>query len=277
MNVAAFVCLLSCLVLFLCSARADQLSADEILKKVSDTYQHLQSYQITAERTDQIFYGDIRFNNWAVDNSQTVGGLKVPPGTPILSPVKSEVELAKVNPGKVRLEYKAANLEALLVSDGLSTWIYLPKKKQYAERSKSASAATGQSEPEDTAETSFVNRFEDLLVSRFRDLPKFSSDFVLEKDSQIKVGGDKIDCYVLKRVTPNQQQEIWVDKVRFIVWRSVNSDPIDNPYNPKTASYKTSTVELKTAHLNAKLEDSLFQFVPPDKAKKVDSLNPPTK
>jgi len=36
------------------------------------------------------------------------------------------------------------------------------------------------------------------------------------------------------------------------------------------------TVKLKAASLNAKLEDDLFKFTPPEKAKKIDSLNSPT-
>jgi hypothetical protein len=40
---------------------------------------------------------------------------------------------------------------------------------------------------------------------------------------------------------------------------------------------KILTVDLKAANLNAKLEDGLFAFVPPYKAKKVDSLSPQKK
>lgn len=275
---AAFlVCLTLCFVLFARSASPDQLSVDQILKKVSETYQQLQSYQMTAEKTDQVLLGDIRFNDWAVDNSVAIGGLKLPPGTAMLSPVKWVIELAKASPGKVRLDYKVANSEVLLVSDGLTTWAYSSKKNQYTEKLKSTPAVADQSGTQDKGESVLVNQFEDLLVNRFRNVPKYSSNYVLEKDSQIKVGGDKIDCYVLKMVTQHEQHAIWVDKVRFIVWRSVDSNPLDNPYNPTTPSYKTSTVDVKMANLDANLQDDLFKFAPPDKAKKVDTLNPPAK
>jgi outer membrane lipoprotein-sorting protein len=266
------VCLSLSFVLLAQCAHPGQLSVDEILKKVSETYQQLQSFQIASEITTQVTAGEVRFNDGSVDNPRAPGGGVMYPSSP--PPMKSEVDLAEMNPGKFRLQFKDTNSEVILVSDGLITWAYSPKKKQYTEKSK-VTSAPGQSDPADKAEMTPVNQYESLLVNRFRDLPRYSSNFVMEKETQLKLGGDKVDCYVLKMVTPQGQHEIWVDKARFIVWRSVDANPTEVrggiPY------HKTLTVDLKTANLNAKLEDGLFKFAPPDKAKKVDSLNPQAK
>src|SRR6267142_1602854 len=73
-----------------------------------------------------------------------------------------------------------------------------------------------------------------------------------------------------------------------IVWRQAETEGQSNTSSterkdgshPTAAGeapfWTTMTVKLKAASLNAKLEDDLFKFTPPEKAKKIDSLNSPT-
>jgi outer membrane lipoprotein-sorting protein len=131
----------------------------------------------------------------------------------------SEVDLADVTPRKVRLQIKDERREVLLVSDGVTRWTYLPRKKQYTEEA-TATAAAGQYRSDTGAETDLVSQNQDLLINRYQGLLKFRANFMLEKGSQIKVGKERVDCYVLKMETPDGAHEIWVDKNRFMVWRS---------------------------------------------------------
>jgi outer membrane lipoprotein-sorting protein len=234
------------------------VSVNEILAKVSETYRGLQNYQLVADISEEVAaVGDVR----SPEGGRTTSNFH--------QSTNSEVDLAAVNPGKVRLQVKDERREVLLVSDGVTTWTYLPRKKQYTDVATSTAAAT-QSRGDAKAEADILRQNQDLLVNRYQGLARFSSTFVLEKDNQIKVGKERVDCYVLKMETPDGVHEVWVDKNRFIVWRSKDSSPAAQE---GITLQKTTTVNLKSANVNARLEDSLFTFTPPEKATKVQSLN----
>ena len=252
-----------------------QLSVSDILNKIGETYEQLRSYQVSAEMVTKITAGEVRFNEGQADDSQGPRGGVMYASSPTPE-LKSEVELAVTDPGKYRLQVKDSSSEILVISDGVTTWTYSPKKREYTEKF--------QSPPSGKNEKDAASVYENTFVTRYRNLAKYSSSFTLEKDKQIKIGPDKIDCYVLKLKTPKGVHEIWVDKVRFVVWHSMDSDPVDpnevhSAYMMKGVPYqKTLTVDLKkAANFNAKLEDGLFAFVPPDKTKKVESLSPQKK
>ncbi len=233
-------------------------SVNGILTKVSETYRALQSYQLVADISTEVV---------------AVGEARSPEGGRAISnfhqATNSEVDLA-VTPGKIRLQIKDERREVLLVSDGVTRWTYLPRKKQYTEEATATTAAGQYRSDTGAAETDLVSQNQDLLINRYHGLLKYRANFTLEKDSQIKVGKERLDCYVLKMETPDGAHEIWVDKNRFIVWRSKDSSP---EAHEGITLQKTTTVNMKSANVNTKLEDSMFTFAPPEKATKVQSLN----
>jgi outer membrane lipoprotein-sorting protein len=233
-------------------------SVNEILTKASETYRTLQSYQLVADISTEVV---------------AVGEARSPEGGRATSnfhqATNSEVDLAAVSPGKVRFQIKDERREVLVVSDGVTRWTYLPRKKQYTEAA-TTTAAAGQPQPGPRAETDLVIQNQDLLVNRYQGLLRFRSNFRLEKDDQIKVGKEKVDCYLLKMEMPDGAHEIWIDKNRFIVWRSRDSSPAAQE---GITLQKTTTVNVKAANVNTKLDDSMFTFAPPEKATKVQSLN----
>ena len=234
------------------------VSVNEILAKVSETYRSLQSYRLVADLSEEIAaVGDVR----SPEGGRTTSNFH--------QSTNSEVDLAALNPRKVRLQVKDERHEVLLVSDGVTTWTYLPRKKQYTEVTTITVAPAGQSRADAKAEADILRQNQDLLVNRYQSLLRFSSTFVLERDNQIKVGKERVDCYVLKMETPDGVHEIWVDKNRFIVWRSKDASPAAEE---GISLRKTTTVNLKSANVNTRLEDSLFTFTPPEKAAKVQSL-----
>jgi len=247
-------------VLFSQCSYGGQLSVDEILKKVSDTYQNLQSYRFVVEQRAQFVAVGSIDSGTAAENS-------MPGGT--ISPdfhkeTVSQIELAEVRPGKIRLLVKDGKNDVLLVSDGQTTWTYLPKLKQYTEELR----------PAGNAEMSNLGEIRNLLVNRFRGLSKYGSTATLGRESQIRVGGVKINCYVVKIQTPQLTHELWVDKERFIVLRSKRT-PLRSQEG--IAMETTITVNTTEASVNSQLADSLFKFTPPEKATKVQSLNQPGK
>jgi outer membrane lipoprotein-sorting protein len=149
------------------------VSVNEILAKVSETYRSLQSYRLVADMSEEIAaVGDVRFP----EGGRTTSNFH--PST------NSEVDLAAVNPGKVRLQVKDERHEVFLVSDGVTTWTYLPRKKQYMEVTTTTVPPAGQSRPDAKAEADILRQNQDLLVNRYQSLPRFSSTFVLERDNQ---------------------------------------------------------------------------------------------
>ena len=241
------------IVLFLAGAlpigcHADQPSIAEILKKVSDTYQNLQSYEFVAER---------------ITETAAVGSIEPAQGGRVQSNFHksstSEIVLAIVNPKEFRPDVKEEGGGLLLVSDGQTKWTYLPKRKQYTEES-----AAGSTESDE------LRSYRALLVDRFRGLSQYSSSAVLEKDNQLKIGGAKIACYVIKIQTQHGVFELWVDKDRYIVWKSKHVGPAASE---GISFQETVTVNLSQARVNTDIEESLFQFTPPEKAAKVTSMD----
>lgn len=252
-----------CLVLLsslLSSLAFADLSMNEILAKVSETYGSLQSYQLVADWSDYRTYGGDPIR--AGEERSRLGEFS--------DSTTWDIDLAAVTAGKLRLQAKTERSEVLLVSDGVNTWAYRPRERQYVEVPTTTLAAADQFMARAIVEAGLLRRTQELLVNRYQGLTRFSSIFVLEKDNQIKVGKDKVNCYVLKMKTQDGEHKIWVDKNRFIVWRSVESS---TTASEGSLYQKTVTVNLKSANLNARLEDSLFTFTPPKGAMKVQSLN----
>jgi outer membrane lipoprotein-sorting protein len=238
--------------LFLCAAvplpcYSQQPALDEILKKVSETYQNLQSYQFVAEKITEIA---------SVGSAESPGGGRA--WSNFHKSDTSEIMLAALSPGKFRLDVKDEGGGLVLVSDGQTKWTYLPKRKQYTE----ASAA-------ESAETDALKSYRTLLVDRFRNLQQYSSKAVLEKDNQLKIRADKVACYVVKIQGKSGAYELWIDKNRYIVWKSKYIGPAATE---GISFQETTTINLSQANINTDLEKSLFQFTPPDKAAKVTSL-----
>lgn len=114
-----------------------------------------------------------------------------------------------------------------------------------------------------------LKSYRNLLVERFRGLSQYSSTAVLEKDTQLKIGSEKVPCYVVRIQTPNGVIELWVGKVRYIVWKSRHV----GASSPEGISLQsTVTVNASEAKTNTELDKSFFQFKPPEKAEQVSSL-----
>lgn len=247
-------CALCALVLlwtgFLEPSYAAELSAAEILGKVSDTYRSLRSCRFVAVKSSELA---------AVGESRSPGGTTV---SNFHKTTETRVELAAITPAKIRLSVKDERLDAVLVSDGRTTWTYVPKKKQYTE------APGPFSEPTDALR---LAQYWDLLVGRFRGASQLASSARREKDERVKVGRDKVECYVIKVQAPEVAYELWVDMSRFLVlrFRQIPLRPLEG------IAFQTAvTVSMVEADLNTDLEDSLFSFTPPEDATKVLSLNP---
>jgi outer membrane lipoprotein-sorting protein len=219
-------------------------SGKQVIESVIETKAR-HSYQITAEK---------------ITEAASVGAIHPEGGGRVESNFhqskNTQIVLAVLDPEEFRLDVKEEGGGLLLVSDGQTEWTYLTKRKQYTEEA-------GNAQPD------ILKSYRNLLVERFRGLSDYSSTTVLEKDNQLKVGSGKVPCYVIKIKTPNGENELWVDKDRYIVWKSRHIPPS----SPEGITLQTTvTVNVSEAKTNTELDKSIFQFTPPDKAAKVSSL-----
>ena len=239
-------------------AFAAQLPVDELLKRVSATYQGAQNYKIVAEKNVEVA---------AAGEAHSMDGGRAYSNFHQSSNI--EITLAASNSGKGRLTAKDEKQETIVVNDGHTSWTYLSGKKRYTEEPTPPLPAGSQASNKSKSGPDILKDYENLLVSRFQNLSAYSSSATLEKDEKIKIGGEKRDCYHVKIQIGGGSHELWIDKDNFLVWRNKDSTP--TPQDGITLQTAV-TVNLKTADLGAKFEDSFFTFEPPEHAKKVDSL-----
>ena len=226
--------------LFLCGSLrlvcwAQQPSVDEILKKVSETYRGLQSYQFVAEKVSELASG------------------------PSFS---SEISVSVSNPGRIRLEVTDEDGTLLVVSDGRTKWTYLPRREQYTEE-----AGTGDEVVSAGGRKSVLPLYRSLF-ERFRNLSDDSSTAALEREDGLKIGTNIVACYVVKIARQDGSvDELWSDEDRYIVWKSRHVSP-----SAGAGTLPTITVTVSEAKLNTELGKSTFHFDPPYNAKRVRSF-----
>ena len=209
-----------------------QMTAGQILARVSDAYRGLKTYRIDATDT---------YTSQSAEAQTTTLLLAVDEG------------------GKVRLERDDGKNKIIVVSNGDTTWTYSPAVRQYSV-SRSA-ASTVQGEHEDNADDP-VARTENLLVTRYRALDHFADKAKLDGAQSVKAKGQKIACYVVEVQIDRVHIKVWVDQDRFLVLRQDQTDP----------SGVLSKLEIKQFSSAGPLGSDLFEFTPPANARQVEAL-----
>ncbi|HEY6390673.1 MAG TPA: redoxin domain-containing protein [Bryobacteraceae bacterium] len=220
-------------------------SAPEILNQVAQTYKGLQAYQFVATQTTEILARGMRQS------------------------AEMHLALAAVKPGKYRLTFKDDSKEIILVADGETTWTYLPKQKQYT---KQQAAMSGDDDESDSEQPDTLTTALRALVLFYEGVAQYGPSANFAKDEKVKVGGDRIDCYVVRFQSAKSQHQLWIDKERFIVVRhlelarqAVNGTLVDIHL---TINWKEAEIKLPPAN-------DLFIFDPPSNATEVQALNLP--
>jgi peroxiredoxin/outer membrane lipoprotein-sorting protein len=228
------------------TARAEELTAQEILGKVGETCRELHDYQIEAVEHDL----------------KSVAGQGV-------AMSEARFTLAIAAPDKVRLNFKNSRLDLLIVSDGQTVWWYLPEKKTYTRVSAAATLPLG-GEGEDTRRD-WVARVEQILVGRYTGLTRLGSGAVLERQDHLKVGGKKMLCYVVELHQGDTTDKLWIDAKRFLVLRhEEHSRSLKNG----VLTQREIRTDVKQAQVGTPSE-SLFTFAPPPDARQVEMLGIP--
>ena len=251
---AAAVCVrtvLICLLVAECSF-AWQMSAREILTKVGDTYRNLQNYRLVAVRSRSLSSSGFGFQS-----------------------TESQTTLAVASPGKVHLEVKnpQGNPDEIhLISDGQTTWTYLPRRKQYTRESVAPASGEGEDQPEGDDQEDILTQSKRLLISRWVGVAVFADVATLGRDDRVKVSGRKVDCFVVAFPVKKTTIQMWIDKERFLVLRSRQVTQAGRAGTPVTDETVTNLKEFEVA---GSPDNGQFVFNPPDKATQVASLGLP--
>jgi peroxiredoxin/outer membrane lipoprotein-sorting protein len=222
-----------------------QLSAQQIVDKVAETYSRLRSYQVEVVQ----------------DASTAAGGYSA-------GVSEGRYDLAFEAPGKVRLKVETSGLDLLVVSDGQTTWWYLPDKRTYTQVAAAATLpASGQGEENED----LAARAEQSLVGRYARLTVLASGAVLKQEDHLKVSGQKVRCYVVELHQGGDVHRLWIDEERFLVLR--HKEVIRSVQNGRESRTEIQT-DVKRVELGAP-PAGLFVFTPPPKAREVKVLGIP--
>ncbi len=227
--------------------RAAELSAAEILTRVSRAYRNLRSYQIEAVRGITISLG-------GAQNYRS-----------------TKISLMVVKPGRIRLIREDDQGQLLIVSNGETTWTYLRARKEYTEESGAAVATAQEGQPDSDEAMDPLTEAQNMVVGRYLGLSNLSGAELAGRD-RIKLDGAKIDCFVVKVVVQGQNHEMWIDPARFLVLRHKISAKIDRH---GASLLLQALITVKHLQLDVNPEESEFVFTPPSKARKVQALGIP--
>jgi peroxiredoxin/outer membrane lipoprotein-sorting protein len=227
---------------------AAEPTAGEILARVSQTYKNLGSYQIEAVRGITI---------------SSLGGAQ--------SYRNTKISLTVVKPDKIRLVRANDQGQLVIVSNGETTWTYLPARKEYSEESGAAVATAQDEESEGEEGMDPLAEAQNMVVGRYLGISNLTGAELTGRD-RIKLDGAKIDCLIAKVEVQGQSHEMWIDPARFLVLRHKISAKIARHGAPLLLR---TVITVKHLQLDVNPEESEFVFAPPSKAKKVQALRIP--
>ncbi len=213
----------------------------EILQKVIKTFKDIKSFQIEGTITVE---------------SKAQG---------MNSSLDMPFMFAMVKPDKMRMNIKNPMAEMQIISDGKSTWMYMPQQNQYMKMPGSADIAKMGSQFAPLPEG--ISNYEDITEN-------FKSVEVLREET-IPFNGSSTGCYVMRLEAQMKEQNpmydispviCWIDKNNFIPIKIT----VAMAMKAQSVVIKTSCLAT-TFKLNESLADNLFVFIPPEGAKEASN------
>ncbi len=227
------------------AAVASGQTGPEILKKVSETYQSLKSYQFEA----QVVTESVSESNESRSRSTKIA--------------------AAILPDRIRLESKGGQLASLRVYDGHTVWEYRPGVNQFA----------GQDQA--TYKPPMMNTLSDP-VAGYKALGK-ADDAKLLREESLDAGGGTRPCWVIEvpskfrpsgTILDRSPSTYWVDKSSNLVLKEMQSTTIKMPVMDAPQK-QTTTTTYTVARINEAVPDELFRFRPPEGAAEIVEFTSP--
>lgn len=226
--------------------------AMQLVKRVSEAYRSLGSYEIRAVVITDQRWGEAR--------------------------QLSEVPqiMAEDKPGKFRLESKHPFMGSMEVSDGKTTWVYTGMGHQYVQKPANSGADAAGDSPMINAmmPVNYVENYRQLQekVTAARLLPEQTLSLEGREAAcavlEVEFGGDKAK----KQKTEESPHTLWIDKGTALVLQEMWDDKADRM---GVSSQTRTTVVYKSIHIAKPIPAELFSFTPPPNAREVDDLAMP--
>lgn len=219
-----------------------------ILQKVSSVYSRLQDYHIAA----------VMNNN-----------LLRPIGSKSLHTV---ISLDAAGPGRVRLALTGDGPNVVIVSNGKTTWHYVPGENEYTEGEAVFLSAAPGSKRKRIVQSGLLGNMQDLLVQRFEKLGGSAKAAKFEGNAKIKFNGKKVRCYRISLRSTEVKDQFWIDQSNFLVLRE---NIVRTMGSRLRGSYATADLRITDIQTHAAPSPSLFSFDPPANARRLASLDMP--
>lgn len=180
-------------------------------------------------------------------------------------------EVRAVNPGKYRIESKAAMTgDSMIVSDGVHTWTYLSELKRYTKKA--------------TGTAGMRSQMEELGLFTVPIDPRLALSAHVIRSENLEVDGQSRDCWVVEsrigKLTPPAPPgmeildavfTVWIDKGLGIDLQTAMSGKMQGGPMPTAVAMREKTAR-RSLKFNESLPDSLFTFTPPPEATETTEL-----
>ncbi len=187
--------------------------------------------------------------------------------------------------GRYRYEGRFFGGEAVLISDGVRQWAYLPQRSAYTQEPVLSEAA----------EKKRVHQQDELAASNARSivgrLALLASNLKsaeLMPDEVISIGGKSVSCFVVRfaddkddfkvrKPSLNRDSTIWIDKSRKIIVKKVErSQQVTTLPTSGWTRFTTETlVTFPVVEFDQQEPATSFTFVPPGDAQLVEAFSNP--
>jgi len=234
-----------------------QQDALDILNKVGETYRGVKTLQAEGDLTTGMSGAGMQ-QNVTAHMLMTLGGS-----------------------GKVRIESKTGLMNFLMVSDGQTTWLYMPAINKYA-KFPALPAATAGAPPIPGGLHGMDS------IENFGNIADNVKEAKLVRSETLQLDGIATDCYVIEFVsagpsvssTPpaatampvkveENRETVWVDKSRLLVAR-VSSRAKITLAGESAPTETQSDLTFNKLSLDAPVPDDAFVFAPPASASEID-------
>jgi peroxiredoxin/outer membrane lipoprotein-sorting protein len=253
-----------------------QVSAAQVLARVSRTYRSLRTYQLDAIERE-------------VESVHALGTLSLG---------QANTSLAAETGGRIRVRREDDRGTLLWVSNGETTWVYDSDLRKYTQEE---AAVDWEEEREDSAfddqewqlvgkpldtirfgragrhlgintarsSADILSQILNRLVGQYIGIDHHDPDARLLGRERINAGDRSVDCYLI--ALDGGQRRLWVDKQQFIV---VRHEQVVR-FAQATKNALTFRVELGDYRIGRPLQTTLFEFKPPAGVVKVSELDLP--
>jgi outer membrane lipoprotein-sorting protein len=161
---------------------------------------------------------------------------------------------------KLHVRCAISSLPLELISDGSTTWNYLPSKSAYTKVDAVATESSDQpAEGEDLA-----SQMHGIAIVNFASLKPPFAGWTVNGEKQLKTENGKVRCYLVESKTAQGTRKLWVDEEEGFVLRSETVFMQEDFLTQVNLVIKRFGTEM--------LPDSTFTFVAPDGVKRVDDL-----